>query len=61
MRWNAVVNALALAALAGGGWPVLGEPLPLLLAETEQGQADFRLYLVSEKHDGVRAFWDGQR
>ena len=61
MRWNAVVNALALAALAGGGWPVLGEPLPLLLAETEQGQADVRLYLVSEKLDGVRAFWDGQR
>lgn len=61
MRLKAVVNALTLAALAGAGWPVLAEPLPLLLAETEQGQADIRLYLVSEKLDGVRAFWDGQR
>lgn len=61
MRWNAVVNALTLAALASVGWPVLGEPLPLLLAETEHGQADVTLYLVSEKLDGVRAFWDGQR
>jgi DNA ligase-1 len=25
-----------------------------------QGQADVALYLVSEKLDGVRAFWDGQ-
>ena len=61
MRLKAVVNALTLAALAGAGWPVLAAPLPLLLAETEQGQADIRLYLVSEKLDGVRAFWDGQR
>ena len=36
------------------------EALPLLLAKVEQGQADVNLYLVSEKLDGVRAFWDGQ-
>jgi DNA ligase-1 len=36
------------------------EPLPLLLAETDNGQADVALYLVSEKYDGVRAYWDGQ-
>ena len=36
------------------------EALPLLLASTEQGRADVSLYLVSEKLDGVRAFWDGK-
>ena len=35
------------------------ESMPLLLAETEQGQSDVSLFLVSEKLDGVRAFWDG--
>ena len=35
------------------------ESIPLLLAETEQGQSDVSLFLVSEKLDGVRAFWDG--
>jgi DNA ligase-1 len=48
-----VMVALALSASAA-------EPLPLLLAETENGQADVALYLVSEKYDGVRAYWDGQ-
>ena len=36
------------------------ETLPLLLAATEHGQVDVSLYLVSEKLDGVRAFWDGK-
>ena len=31
-----------------------------MLAVAEQGQADVTRYLVSEKFDGVRAFWDGQ-
>ncbi|MFT3848122.1 MAG: DNA ligase [Propionivibrio sp.] len=35
------------------------ESIPLLLAETEQGQSDVSLFLVSEKLDGVRAYWDG--
>ncbi|WP_300452000.1 DNA ligase [Accumulibacter sp.] len=61
MRWNTATNALTLLALAGIGWPVLGEPLTLLLAATEEGQSDVKRYLVSEKLDGVRAFWDGQR
>jgi DNA ligase-1 len=34
--------------------------MPLLLAGTEHGQSDVSLYLVSEKLDGVRAFWDGK-
>jgi len=61
MRWKPIYNALVLAAMASAGMPLpAAEPIPLLLAEAEQGQADVALYLVSEKLDGVRAFWDGQ-
>ena len=36
-------------------------PVPaLLLANVYAGQIDPTLYLVSEKHDGVRAVWDGR-
>lgn len=34
--------------------------LPLLLAEEHKGQGHLAGYLVSEKLDGVRAFWDGE-
>ncbi len=62
MRWRPIYRALILAAMATAPMPSLAaEPLPLLLAETEQGQADVALYLVSEKLDGVRAFWDGKK
>ena len=61
MRWNSIVQALTLATAAITPIPLLAnESLPLLLADTEHGQADVALYLVSEKLDGVRAFWDGQ-
>jgi DNA ligase-1 len=61
MRWKPMVQALLLAAMVTAVLPVpAAEPLPLLLAETENGQADVALYLVSEKYDGVRAYWDGQ-
>ena len=61
MRWNSIVQALTLATAVSTPMPALAnEPLPLLLADTEHGQADVALYLVSEKLDGVRAFWDGQ-
>ncbi len=60
MRLKPMVRALMLAAMASAALPLpAAEPLPLLLAETEQGQADVALYLVSEKIDGVRTFWDG--
>ncbi|MDR0379508.1 MAG: DNA ligase [Candidatus Accumulibacter sp.] len=36
------------------------EAPPLLLAETIDKDTDVSLYLVSEKLDGVRAFWDGR-
>lgn len=33
---------------------------PLLLAQTYSERADLAAYLVSEKLDGVRAYWDGK-
>ncbi|WP_246167762.1 DNA ligase [Propionivibrio limicola] len=56
-----MLTALTLAFLALPAFPALAaEPPPLLLAETAQAITDVSLYLVSEKLDGVRAFWDGQ-
>ena len=61
MRWKPLYKALVLAALATVTLPLpAADSLPLLLAVAEQGQADVTRYLVSEKLDGVRAFWDGQ-
>jgi DNA ligase-1 len=61
MRWKPLYKALVLAAMATVTLPLPAvESLPLLLAVAEQGQADVTRYLVSEKLDGVRAFWDGQ-
>jgi DNA ligase-1 len=60
MRFKPMFQLLMFAGLASVIMPLpAAEPVPLLLAETEQGQADVALYLVSEKIDGVRAFWDG--
>ncbi len=43
-------------------WHLLAAPVPaLLLAEVDRGQVDITRYLVSEKLDGVRAYWDGER
>jgi DNA ligase-1 len=52
--WFLLFAALALRAFAA-------EPPPLLLAETWRGGLDVTQYLVSEKYDGVRGYWDGQR
>ncbi|WP_079419086.1 DNA ligase [Thiomonas intermedia] len=50
--------------LAGLPWAQAGAPSPpppaLLLAETAPSQLDPARYWVSEKLDGVRAFWDGR-
>jgi len=46
-----------LAAVAAGG----PEAPPLLLAEVLRGDVDVSHYWVSEKLDGARALWDGQR
>ena len=51
--FSAILAALASSSLAG-------EAPPMLLASVERGQSAVPQYLVSEKLDGVRAFWDGQ-
>lgn len=47
--------SVLLASAAGAA-----EPPPLLLAEVYRGQVDPAACLVSEKLDGVRAYWDGR-
>lgn len=37
------------------------EPPQLLLAQAYQQGIDVKQYLISEKYDGVRAFWDGEQ
>lgn len=60
-RLNAVYQGLIFAAIAFSPQTLSAvEAVPLLLAETETGQSDVSLFLVSEKLDGVRAFWDGR-
>lgn len=60
MRWKPLVQVLMLSSMVTAALHApAAEPLPLLLAQTETGQADVALYLVSEKYDGVRAYWDG--
>lgn len=39
----------------------IAAPPPLLLADTYRQQVDVADYLVSEKLDGVRAYWDGKQ
>ena len=58
------LRAVALAlALASGLPSALAAPVapPLLLAEVLRGDVALADYWVSEKLDGVRALWDGQR
>ncbi len=61
MRWKSVLRAVLFAAMAIARSVLAAEPPPLLLAEVDNGRADVALYLVSEKLDGVRAYWDGER
>lgn len=53
-HWFLLLALFALRAFAA-------EPPPLLLAESWRGGLDVTQYLVSEKYDGVRGYWDGQR
>jgi DNA ligase-1 len=56
------------AFIAGlAAWPALGQararataPPPLLLAQDAPQHLDPAGFLVSEKYDGVRAYWDGR-
>jgi DNA ligase-1 len=67
MRRNAMcfVGRCLLAAICWlcgglGGNPALASELPLLLAQRYSASVPVDAYLVSEKLDGVRAYWDGQ-
>ena len=62
MQSIAAFPLLLLILLFGPATPVVaGEPPPLLLAKPYTDDIDVRDYWVSEKLDGVRAYWDGQR
>lgn len=51
-----IVGAMGMPVAATAG------PPPLLLAnDYEDAEIDLSRYWVSEKYDGVRAYWDGQR
>jgi len=55
----------ALVSIAASAWPLPASPLPLplplpLLAARYSDRIDPAPYLASEKHDGVRALWDGR-
>jgi len=52
---------LALAAAAAAMPRAAEAALPLLLAQETDGALDPAGWLVSEKYDGVRALWDGER
>lgn len=53
LAWVCLALAVAVVAAA--------EPPALVLAETYRGGVEVSRYLVSEKLDGVRAYWDGAR
>ncbi len=57
--WHSGLGLLPVALAAGAA---VAAPAPaLLLAKSAPSSIDPAGYLVSEKLDGVRAFWDGQR
>ncbi|MDO9094583.1 MAG: DNA ligase [Rubrivivax sp.] len=56
-RRSALGSLLALCSPAWARQPFL----PLVLAQDAPDDLDPTPYLVSEKYDGVRAYWDGQR
>lgn len=58
---NRIATALLLALLAFSTAAIAVEPPPLLLAKTYTQGIAIRDYWVSEKLDGVRAYWDGRR
>jgi len=62
-RWLIAAAAGGLAGwLPGPGWGrAASGPLPIPLAEDAPADIDPAGHLVSEKFDGVRAVWDGER
>lgn len=61
LRRRAFMGAAALAALSATPVCALGRPsVPLALAQEAPEDIDPRGWWVSEKFDGVRAWWDGR-
>jgi DNA ligase-1 len=52
---------LALSLLPHPSTLLAGEPPPLMLANVFHTDIRLADYLVSEKYDGVRGYWDGER
>ena len=61
LKWFSLLLSLAASLLCSRpGAPAAQSNPPLLLANELGPQIDPAKYLVSEKYDGVRAFWDGK-
>lgn len=59
---DVIIMIMLLLALGGLSMPVWANHAPpLMLAKLYQQGVDLSQYLVSEKLDGVRAFWDGKQ
>lgn len=43
------------------GYTIQAKPIDLMLAENYSADTNLSDYLVSEKYDGVRAYWDGKQ
>lgn len=56
-----VVLALGGLCLPWTGQAAPGQPAPLMLAKSWDSQQSLAGFWVSEKYDGVRGYWDGQR
>lgn len=57
----ALLPAIGMASPAGNVGLQASAPAPMLASRFDVGAQDVAGYLVSEKLDGVRARWDGQR
>jgi DNA ligase-1 len=52
--------SLVFVPAAHGGKPAAASPPPLMLANVyDEGEVDLKEYWVSEKYDGIRAYWNG--
>src|SRR5680860_547118 len=61
ISWTKRLGSGLLAGLALMAAVVLGAPAKVPLANVYQQGAPLADYWVSEKLDGVRAYWDGER
>src|SRR5690606_1286923 len=61
LRLRCFIFLAVLLSLTFSALTYAGKPPALLLANVYQNSADVADYWVSEKLDGVRAYWDGQQ